>query len=151
MAFCPECRVGYDPGVVMCPECRAGLVDELPAEPGYEFVELVPLEPVTDVVSAAMLRGALESQGLHPVVRSHTVAGYGDVLRDWSTRTWGTILVPEDELAEARAVLQDFLLTAATSAPPPDEEPDAAPDAPSDAPPGAAPRAATDAEGEARG
>ena len=73
-------------------------------------------------MTAAMWKGALESQGLHPVVRSHAIPAYGEVLRDWTTRAWGTLLVPGDELAEARLVLEDFLATAAASAPVEDEE-----------------------------
>ena len=65
-------------------------------------------------VTAAMWKGALESQGLHPVVRSHSIPAYGEVLRDWTTRAWGSLLVPDDELAEARLVLEDFLATAET-------------------------------------
>ncbi len=124
MPFCPECRTAYPEGVVLCRNCRATLVDEL--EPGgvaarltaglkggdVEWVRLAEVRPVPNAVTGAMWKGALESQGLHPVLRSHAIPAYGDVLRDWTTRSWGTLLVPQEELEEAQSVLDDFLSTA---------------------------------------
>ena len=125
MAYCPECGRAYEPAVVICRDCRVGLVDEPPPSPGErEYVSLVPLQSVANVTAGAMLAGALESQGLHPVLRSHAIPAHGGVLRDWNTLTWGTLLVPEEELPEARLVLQDFLRTAAERAPEEDSEPE---------------------------
>jgi hypothetical protein len=87
-------------------------------------------------VTAAMWKGALESQGLHPVVRSHAIPAYGEVLRDWTTLAWGTLLVPADELGEARLVLEDFLATAATRARRGDDDDENEDDAGDDADPG---------------
>jgi hypothetical protein len=121
MPICPECRTPYEPGVVVCRSCRVPLVDSAD-EPALlrspreddEFVSLAAVRTVPNAVTAAMWKGALESQGLHPVVRSHAIPAYGEVLRDWTTRAWGMLLVPDDELEEARLVLEDFLATAAT-------------------------------------
>ena len=88
-----------------------------------EWVSLVPLRDVPDPVIAALWQGALESQGLHPVVRSRALPGYGQVLQDWNTRAWGELLVPADELEEARVVLADFLSTAENAPLGEDEEP----------------------------
>ncbi len=124
MPICPECRTSYDAGVVVCRSCRVPLVDSADEpellEPGDgvpEWIELAEVCAVPNGVAAAMWKGALESQGLHPVVRSHSIPAYGEVLRDWTTRAWGTMLVPDDELAEARLVLEDFLATAETRGP----------------------------------
>ena len=120
MPICPECRTPFEPGVVACRNCRVPLVDpadpssEAGGEPSLEWIALADVSPVPNAVTAAMWKGALESQGLHPVVRSHAIPAYGEVLRDWTTRAWGTLLVPEDEIAEARMVLADFLATAET-------------------------------------
>jgi hypothetical protein len=123
MPICPECRTPYEPGVVVCRDCRVPLVDSTeeprllrPVEDEAEWVELAEVRPVPNAVTAAMWKGALESQGLHPVVRSHAIPAYGEVLRDWTTKAWGTLLVPDDELDEARLVLEDFLATARTRA-----------------------------------
>jgi hypothetical protein len=135
MPICPECRTTYPEGVVLCRDCRVGLVDPRDPDRGgdpdahdgseghSEWVSLVPLRDVPDPVTAALWKGALESQGLHALVRSRALPGYGPVLQDWNTRAWGTLLVPDDELEEARAVLMDFIAAAAKSPLGEDEEP----------------------------
>lgn len=129
MPICPECRTPYEPGVVVCRGCRVPLVDSADepgllrsGEGGAEWIELAEVSPVPNAVTAAMWKGALESQGLHPIVRSHAIPAYGEVLRDWTTRAWGTLLVPDDEIDEARLVLDDFLATAETRAAGTDDE-----------------------------
>ena len=122
MAFCPECRKSYEPGVILCRDCRSALVDELPAAVGGADSAYVLLREVPDSVTGAMWQGALESQGLHPIVQSHALPAYGNVLRDWSAQTWGALIVPGEEYEEARIVLEDFLSTAATGAPAEDED-----------------------------
>ena len=119
MPFCPECHASYEEGVVLCRNCRQPLVESLPpGEPDDLFVDL---KDVPDAVTAAMWQGALESQGIHAIVHSNALPGYGDVLRDWSTQAWGTLRVPRAEFDEASAVLEDFLATAAERAPEADE------------------------------
>ena len=120
MPFCPECHASYEEGVVLCRNCRAALVDELP--PGESDDPFAKVSDVPDAVTGAMWQGALESQGIHAVVRSNALPAYGEVLRDWSTKAWGSLLVPRHEYDEAVAVLADFLDTAATKAPAPEEE-----------------------------
>jgi hypothetical protein len=124
MAVCPECHQTYPEGVVACRTCRVPLVDEIgPGEAGeQEWVEMVPLRPIPNAVTGAMWRGALESQGIHAVVRSNALPAHGDVLHDWRTDAWGVLLVPEDDLEEARLVLEDFLATARDVGPALDED-----------------------------
>ena len=124
MRICPECRTAYDPAVVACKTCRVPLVDPAdvpPAEGEREWVELAPIRPVPHAVRGALWKGALESQGLHPVIRSNALPAYGEVMRDWTTLDWGMLLVPAEEAAEAALVLDDFLATAEASAPAADE------------------------------
>jgi len=143
MPVCPECNRTWPAGVVLCRDCRVALVEPGEAgersitrgadpdevddvdEPGEggEWVSLVPLRDVPDAVIAALWQGALESQGLHPVVRSRTLPGYGQILQGWNSPAWGELLVPEDELAEAQVVLADFIAAAANSPLAEDEEP----------------------------
>jgi hypothetical protein len=61
------------------------------------------------MVEGQMLKGALESQGLHPRLVSFDLPAYAGVRWDWSQRAWGEMRVPADEVLEARAVLGDFL------------------------------------------
>ena len=140
MPVCPECHRTWPAGVVLCRDCRATLVeageqgaagagDRDESDESYdsqdagEWVSLVPLRDVPDPVIAALWQGALESQGLHPVVRSRTLPGYGQILQGWNSPAWGELLVPEDELAEAQVVLADFIAAAANSPLAEDEEP----------------------------
>ena len=118
MAVCPECHQDYPQGVVACRTCRVPLVDEVEAE----WVEMVTLRPIPNAVTGAMWKGALESQGIHAVVRSNALPAHGEVLHDWRTDAWGALLVPEDDLEEARLVLEDFLDTAREQGPALDED-----------------------------
>jgi hypothetical protein len=123
MALCPDCRQTYPEGVVVCRTCRVPLVEALPEGEGEaQWVEMVPLRPVPNAVTGAMWKGALESQGLHAVVRSNALPAHGEVLHDWRTDAWGMLLVPEDDLEEARLVLDDFLATARDVGPALDED-----------------------------
>ena len=111
MAFCPECGQEYPEDVVACRSCRT-VLEECRPEPAPrqdpELVRLVTLVQVDSLVEGSMLRGALESQGLHPRLVSHSLPAHGEVLRDWGTSRWGELRVPEDEADEARLVLEDF-------------------------------------------
>jgi hypothetical protein len=51
----------------------------------------------------------LEHHGVHALLRSATLPGYGSVRRDWSTSAWGEILVPGGEAEEARALIAEYL------------------------------------------
>ena len=106
MKYCPECGTGYDDAIVACPKCRVVLVDEAPVGPHAppEIVHRVP-----DAAAGALLVGMLEHHGVHAMLRSATLPGYGNVRRDWSTTAWGEILVPGSEAEEARALIGDYL------------------------------------------
>ncbi len=107
MAWCPECGAAYGPAVAACPRCRAVLSPEPPAtgEPGPpEVVHRVP-----DAAAGALLCGMLEHHGVRTVLRTATIPAYGVVRRDWSTTAWGEILVAHVDVAEARALIADYL------------------------------------------
>ncbi len=108
MAFCPECGREYPPQVVLCRDCRSALTDEPPAPEG-EVLRWARLCGIMGMVEGQMLKGALESQGLHPRLVSFDIPAYAGVRWDWSRGDWGELRVPEDELLEAGAVLGDFL------------------------------------------
>jgi len=103
--WCPECGTAYGDDVAACPSCRAVLADEPPpAEAGPVLIHRVP-----DPASGALLAGMLVQNGIHAVLRSATLPGYGSVGRDWSSSHWGEILAPAAEAAEARALIADYL------------------------------------------
>jgi hypothetical protein len=103
--WCPECGAHYDEGIVACPACRVVLADHPPPPPG----EPVIVHRVPDAASGALLSGLLEHHGLHVLLRSATLPGYGVVRRDWGTSAWGELLVPPSEADEARELIADYL------------------------------------------
>ncbi len=106
MKYCPECAAAYEDAIAACPRCRVILVTEPPRRsPGTpEVAHRVP-----DAAAGALLCGMLEHHGIHAVLRSATLPGYGSVRRDWSTSAWGEILVPGSEAEEARALIAEYL------------------------------------------
>ena len=107
MGYCPECGAAYGPQVAACPRCRVVLTPEPP--PGPESLEPEVVHRVPDAAAGALLCGVLEHHGIHTVLRSATLPGYGTVRRDWSTSAWGEILVARRNAADARAVIADYL------------------------------------------
>ncbi|HKA24393.1 MAG TPA: hypothetical protein VKF80_05395 [Candidatus Eisenbacteria bacterium] len=109
MAFCPECGREYSSQVVACRDCRILLSDEPPRPQGPVPVPWVRLCGISGLVEGSMLKGALESQGIHARVHSFDVPVYAGVRVDWSKKEWGELRVPADEEAEARLILEDFV------------------------------------------
>lgn len=106
MGYCPECGAEYDRAVAACPRCRVVLSPDPPSRSS----EPVVVHRVPDAASGALLCGILEHGGIHTVLRSATLPGYGTVRRDWSTTAWGEILVAQGDAAEARALIADYLV-----------------------------------------
>ena len=106
MKYCPECGAEYDDAIAACPRCRVVLVLDPPSATPHtpQVVHRVP-----DAAAGALLCGILEHHGIHAVLRSATLPGYGTVRRDWSTTAWGEILVPGAEALDAKAVIADYL------------------------------------------
>ena len=107
MAYCPECGTQYEAAVAACPRCRVVLTSDPP--PPRDASPAV-VHRVPDAAAGALLCGMLEHHGIHTVLRSATLPGYGTVRRDWSTSAWGEILVAPEDAVEARAVIADYLL-----------------------------------------
>jgi len=105
--WCPECGRAFEDAYAACPRCRAVLVHEPPPPAGGG--EPVVVHRVPDAAAGALLCGVLEHNGIEAVLRSTALPGYGTVPRDWSTTSWGEILVPRDAAADARAVIADYL------------------------------------------
>jgi hypothetical protein len=106
MGYCPDCGAEYEAAVAACPRCRVVVVPDPPTPPG----EPVIVHRVPDAASGALLCGILEHAGIHTILRSTVLPGYGTVRRDWATSAWGEILVAHDDAVEARAVIADYLL-----------------------------------------
>ena len=106
MGYCPECGAEYEPAVVACPRCRAVLSPEPPVNEGSPEV----IHKVPDAAAGALLEGMLLHHGIPAVLRSTALPGYGMVRRDWSTSSWGEILVRREDASEARALIAEYLL-----------------------------------------
>lgn len=59
-------------------------------------------------VEAVMIQGILESAGIPVALRPQQIPGYGEVLES-ATGVWGDLLVPDEEEAEARELIADYL------------------------------------------
>jgi hypothetical protein len=103
--WCPECGREFERAIVACPDCRAILADEPPSQAGEPAV----VHRVPDAAAGALLCGMLEQNGVPAVLRSGSIPGYPAVARDWSTTAWGEILVRDDQIDEARALIADYL------------------------------------------
>jgi hypothetical protein len=106
MGFCPECGTEYPPAVAACPRCRVVLGVERPVMPGDPPIVV---HKVPDAASGALLCGILEHSGIHTILRSAMLPGYGTVRRDWSTTAWGEIIVAPADAPDARAIIADYL------------------------------------------
>lgn len=109
MAFCPECGREYSRQVVVCRDCRVPLGSEPPASRSPVPLRWTRLCAISGLVEGSMLKGALESQGIHPRLVSYDLPAYAGVQVDWSRKGWGEIRVPSDEEGEARLILEDFV------------------------------------------
>jgi len=61
-----------------------------------------------DEAEALMLQGLLEGAGIPVVLRSRQIPGYGGVI-ERATGVWGDLLVPDEQEAEARALVTGYL------------------------------------------
>jgi hypothetical protein len=78
-----------------------------PVDP--DAIDPVVVRRVPDAVAGALLCGVLEQEGIRTFLRAATLPGFSGVRRDWGTSAWGEILVAPTDVAEARAVLADYL------------------------------------------
>ena len=63
--FCPNCRTEYREGFTVCADCNVDLVDTLPDEKGYEFIDFKEVLATYNPGDVAFLKSLLESEGIH--------------------------------------------------------------------------------------
>ncbi len=62
--FCPNCRTEYREGFTVCADCNIDLVDDLPQEPGPEFVDFKEVLGTYNPADVAFIKSLLESEGI---------------------------------------------------------------------------------------
>ena len=65
--FCPQCGTEYREGVTVCRDCGVGLVEDRPpepAEPRYEWADLVTVLRTSDPALIAVAKSLLEAEGI---------------------------------------------------------------------------------------
>jgi hypothetical protein len=108
------------------------LTDEPPRPAGSYRVVWTRLCAISGLVEGSMLKGALESQGIHVLLISFDIPAYAGVRVDWSLRDWGELRVPEEEEVEARSVLEDFVRAVSRIELEPGSDPGSEPGTPED-------------------
>jgi hypothetical protein len=77
MPFCPKCRYEYVAHTSECPDCGLKLVDKLPEteiekDKGIDNSELKLLYSTPEMAFAELVKGALESEGIHCLMKRST-------------------------------------------------------------------------------
>lgn len=62
--FCPKCKSEYEEGFKICADCGTDLVEELPIEQEFEYVELTTVAEACNWGLAALAKSILDSQGI---------------------------------------------------------------------------------------
>jgi hypothetical protein len=75
--FCPKCRAEYLPEVQECPDCHEPLVEALPPEPVWDYVDLVTVYSVFDQGQLAMVKSILEAAGIRHFAQGEAFTSIG--------------------------------------------------------------------------
>ena len=100
--YCPKCGVEYQDGYYWCSDCQAPLVQELPSEPAYDYVEAVTAFETTDRVIIAIAKGLLEAEGIPYVT-------IGEEFFNLLSVTPVQIRVEPERVKEVQELLADLL------------------------------------------
>ncbi len=108
MAWCPNCKTEYIPGVTRCPDCGAALVDALPPDRDPPPLDMALLTTVTNNGEIAQLHGLLDSAGIPFYALDRGSGGYLRIVMGHSV--YGQeIYVERSRLEEARTLLRAYL------------------------------------------
>jgi hypothetical protein len=101
MRYCQSCDTEYPEVTATCPKCQAALVDA-PAKDTRRFVLAGTTE---DPLSAENLAEVVDGAGIPVLVRARR-RGVVEPITSSSLHAWWEILVPEELLDRAQAVLE---------------------------------------------
>jgi hypothetical protein len=104
--YCPKCRSEFREGFFECPECSVPLVEDLPPEepePIPEYVDFEEIKTSLDMGEIAIIKSILDSHKIKYIIHNEFIGStYGAALP-------ARILVSENQVKEAKELLQDFL------------------------------------------
>ena len=121
MPFCPKCKYEYVNGIEKCPDCDEELVWELPDQklpfelppehvpPGFWSTdEVVTVFTAKDIIEAEIVRGILESAGIHCYATPEVTrwARGASMLGGLNSLD---IMVLESQAGEAQAVIKEAM------------------------------------------
>ena len=71
--FCPECKTGYNKGIIKCADCGKNLVKDPPKEGSLEYVELEEVCTPIDINQVAFIKSILQSEGIKYIVQERII------------------------------------------------------------------------------
>lgn len=99
--YCPECKSEYREGFTKCADCDVPLVDELPPEPKFEYMDLVEVLSTSDPGQIAVAKSLLDSEKIRYVVQ-------GEHFSAMQPSIPARFLVPRDKFKRAERLLKDI-------------------------------------------
>ena len=113
MSFCPVCGAEYVESAVTCSDCPARLVEGDPPDTEPEVITWERIAGVPNQVAGVMLLGVLEAASVPARLEEHSIPAYGAIPSTWSQESWGTLVVPQEHVAQASALIDEFIGQAA--------------------------------------
>ena len=104
--YCPKCRTEFKEGFTECSDCFVPLVDNLPPEepkPIPEYVDFKEIMTSSDPGEIAIVKSILDDHQISYFVQGENFSSYYGGIP-------ARILVPKDNVQDAKDLLQDFLL-----------------------------------------
>jgi hypothetical protein len=99
--FCPECRAEYIEGITECKDCKVPLVEALPPQQPYNFIEILSTFNLGDI---AMIKSLLDSEEIAYYFIGENFNRLDQLVQP------ARLIVREDHVERAREVLGDFNL-----------------------------------------
>lgn len=101
MRYCQTCDTEYPDAVSTCPTCQSALIDAAPKETRRFVVAGTAADPLT----AENLAEGVDGAGIPVLVRARR-RGVVEPITSSSLHAWWEVLVPEELLERAQAILE---------------------------------------------